>query len=109
MAGGLNKQPIFTATPITVCIGTDIEKNTGDTYYTDKVTTIYTDASTYGTMINKVTVNANATLTAGEDVVSSKRIDFYISNDGDSSKFDLYASQYMTELNPITAASTIHQ
>jgi hypothetical protein len=107
MAGGLNKQPIFTATPLTVCIGTDIEKNTGDTYYTDVVTTIYSDASTYGTMISKVTVKANATLAAGENTVSSKRIDFYISNDGDSSKFDLYATQYMTGLATITAASTV--
>ena len=100
----LNKQPIFTATPITICIGTDIQKNKGKTYGTSEVTTVYTDATTYGSMINKVTVNANGIIGG---TVSGKRVDLYISNTEDSSLYDLYASKYMTGLDPITSESTI--
>ena len=100
----LNKQPIFTATPIAICIGTDIAKNTTSTYLTTDVTKIYTDATTYGSMINKVTVNANA---AKENTISGKRVDLYISNTEDSSLYQLYASKYMTGLDPITTGSTI--
>lgn len=100
----LNKQPIFTATPITICIGRDIAKNISSTYLTTDVTTVYTDATTYGSMINKVTVNANA---VKENKVSGKRVDLYISNTEDSSEYSLYASKYMTGLDPITTGSTI--
>ena len=107
MAAPVNKQPIFTATPITVCIGADLTRNPGSTYLSNDVTVVYIDGSTNGTMINKVTVNANATLEAGENTVSSKRIDFYISTDDDSSIYTLYSSKYITGLATITAASTV--
>lgn len=99
----LNKQPIFTATPIIVSLGTDLTRNIGDTYQTNTVTSIYTDSTTYGSLISKITVNANAVLGT---VVSNKRIDLYIYNP-DEGSFYLYASKYMTGDNSIAVADTI--
>jgi hypothetical protein len=96
MASLVNRQPIFTAIPILVSIGTDIEKNTDDTYNTTKCTVIYTDSSTYGSLITKITVRANAN-TGIPAVVSAKRVDLYISLDSDTDRYGLYQSIYIRE------------
>lgn len=92
MAAPLNKQPIFTATPILISIGTDIQRNVADTVNTNKCTTIYTDGSNFGSLITKITVKANAGIGY---IVSSKRVDLYISTDDDAALFGLYQSKFM--------------
>jgi hypothetical protein len=103
MAAPLNKQPIFTATPILIVKGTDIQQNTSNTYNTDNCTDIYVDDSTYGSLITKITVNANGKIGAN---VSNKRIDLYILNK-ESEKYVLYQSRYMTGISGITPVDTI--
>lgn len=98
----LNKQPIFTATPIITSAGVDLVRNVGDTYTTNSATEIYHDDTSYGSSITKITVNANGFI---DDVVTAKRIDLYIGKDGASYK--LLASKFMTGLDPITTTSTI--
>ena len=105
MAGTLNKQPIFTATPITVSLGLDLEKNERATFGTGNVTPIYQDVTTFGSLITKITVRANSRLDS--TAVSTKRIDLYISDDGDSSFYNLYSSQVMTGVDPIELATPI--
>jgi hypothetical protein len=100
----LNKQPIFTATPITVCLGVNLQENTGDTHKTDKATTIYADNTVYGSLITKITINSNAKI--GADV-SDKRIDLYISDSDNSGDFNLYTSKYMIGINSITQSDLI--
>jgi hypothetical protein len=92
MPAPLNKQPIFTATPILVSIGTDIQRNADDTVDTNKCTVIYTDNSSWGSLITKITVQANAGIGYK---VSNKRVDLYISTDSDSAVYALYQSKYM--------------
>lgn len=88
----LNKQPIFTATPILVSLGTDIQRNAGTTYKTDKCTTIYNDTTTYGSLISKITVKGNAGVGSK---ISTKRVDLYVSLDEDATQFGVYQSQFM--------------
>jgi len=99
MPATLNRQPIFTAAPITVSLGLDLELNTADTYQTNSVTPIYTDATSYGSLITKITVRANPNITSAR--VSTKRIDLYISDDADGGLYNLYSSQLMTGADPV--------
>jgi hypothetical protein len=96
----INKQPIFTAIPITKGFGGDLELNEGDTLgiVYDAVTPIYIDQSSYGTLIRRITVIANGLL---ERQINSKRIDLYISP-GTDNKFNLYKSGFMTGLPSTT-------
>jgi hypothetical protein len=105
MAGSaiLNKQPIFTSTPILSVTSGDLIQNRSDTNVTDGATVIYRDMSTYGSSITKITVNANARL---EDSITPKRIDLYISIDGGTT-YSLFASKFMTGVAVIETSSTI--
>ena len=104
MAGSaiLNKQPIFTSTPIIALNGRDVVRNIENTYQTDNVTPIYHDVTTYGSCITKITVNANGIL--GGDI-TAKRVDLYISTDG--IVYNLFTSKFMTGLSNTTPSDTI--
>lgn len=105
MAAPLNKQPIFTATPILIAKGLDIQRNIADTYDTSNCTDIYVDDSTYGSLISKITVMANANISIPARV-SSKRVDLYVYNK-ESGKYALYQSKFMTGINEIVDSDTI--
>jgi hypothetical protein len=93
----INKQPIFTAIPIIQVFGGDLILNRGNTSQVsdENVTAIYTDQSSYGTLIRKITVTADGKI-GGQ--INSKRIDLYIS----TGKFYLYKSGFMTGLPNVT-------
>lgn len=87
----LNKQPIFTATPILVSLAILPTQNIDNTYNTTSVSTIYTDSSVYGSMVTKITINANGKI--GE-TPPSQRIDLYVF-DRSSEKYNCLTSEYM--------------
>lgn len=99
----LNKQPIFTATPILDSLGLTPTENTDNTYNTSDATNIYTDSSTYGSMITKITVNANGKLTAE---VVSQRVDLYVF-DSKSSKYNLLSSKFMIGIASLTSTDPV--
>lgn len=99
----LNKQPIFTATPILVSLAISPTQNIDNTYNTTSVSTIYTDSSVYGSMVTKITINANGKI--GE-TPPSQRIDLYV-YDSISSKHNCLTSKYMTADTEITRETPI--
>jgi hypothetical protein len=92
----INKQPIFTATPILECLQFDPVISTS-LRNTSEVTIIYTDSSTYGSLITKITVNSP--LREPGDSSTTKRIYLMVSNSDDPSKFNLFDSKLMQEDN----------
>jgi maleate cis-trans isomerase len=92
MAGALNKQPIFTATPVLACLAFDPVIVTS-VYKTADVTIIYDDISTHGSLITKITVNSPLR-TPGEQA-TQKRIYLMISEEGNKSAFDILDSKLM--------------
>lgn len=104
MAGILNKQPIFTATPLLITDQFDPKvpstlRNPGLNEYT----TIYTDASDYGSLITKVTVNATGLV---GDRVTTKVIYLGIV-DKESGVASLYQSKVMTGISGLTATDVV--
>ena len=99
----LNKQPIFTATPILVSLAISPTQNIDNTYNTTSVSTIYTDSSVYGSMVTKITINANGKI--GE-TPPSQRIDLYV-YDSTAGKFNCLTSEYMIADIPIGPDTTI--
>jgi hypothetical protein len=99
----LNKQPIFTATPILVSLGLTPTQNEHNTYNTDNVTNIYTDNSTYGSMITKITVNTNGKIGI---TPPSQRIDLYV-YDSITGKHNCLTSKYIEAGNVITQETPI--
>jgi hypothetical protein len=100
----LNKQPIFTATPLLITDQFDPKipttlKNPG----MDSYTTIYTDGSTYGSLITKVTVVATGLI---GDRVTTKII--YLGIEGVNSGYvSLYQSKVMTGIGTLTATDIV--
>lgn len=88
----LNKQPIFTATPILECIEFDPQITTG-LYSSNKATEIYDDKSTYGSLITKITVNSPAKV---GDRATTKRIYLMISDVKTPTNYNIFDSKLMT-------------
>jgi len=100
----LNKQPIFTATPLLITdqfdpqVPTKLTNPGMDTY-----TTIYADGSTYGSLITKVTVVATGLI---GDRVTTKIIYLGI-EDVNSGRVSLYQSKVMTGISTLTATDVV--
>jgi len=99
-----NKQPLFTSQPILVSKQFDPqEPSTLRNPGMDNRTTIYTDGTTNGTLITKITVNATALI---GDNVTTKVI--YIGvYDPDNTTYSLYASKVMTGITGLTATDVV--
>lgn len=100
----LNKQPIFTATPLLITNQFDPQIPTKFTNPgINNATTIYTDASDYGSLITKVTV-----VSTGEvgDRVTTKVIYLGI-KDKDTGRASLYQSKVMTGISTITSSDVV--
>ena len=87
----INRQPIFTANPILQYTQFDPEIPT-DLHNTSAATAVYTDNSTHGSLITKITVNSPAAL---GDRVTTKRIYLMITDKNDA-KFNIFDSKLMT-------------
>jgi hypothetical protein len=99
----INRQPIFTAIPILISLGILPTQNQNNTYNTSNVTNIYTDNSTYGSMITKITINTNGKI--GE-TPPSQRIDLYV-YDVIGDKHNCLTSKYITADVAITQETPI--
>jgi len=88
MAGAvLNKQPIFTATPVLISQKVTLA-TPSSLLNVDNALVIYTDATTYGTLINKITVSTDGILTAN---IPNTTIYLYV-YDVTNNSFNLYKS-----------------
>lgn len=100
MAGStLNKQPIFTATPILISQRATLQtpNQLGDA---DNVTVIYTDISTNGTLITKITVSTDGIIGVS---IPNTTIYLYVF-DSTNGTYNLYKSAIISEV-----ASVGHQ
>lgn len=96
----LNKQPIFTATPLLITNQIDPQiPSTLRQPGIDNYTTIYTDASDYGSLITKVTVVSTGLV---GDIVTTKVIYLGIV-DTTSGVASLYQSKVMTGISGLTS------
>jgi hypothetical protein len=104
MAGGLNKQPIFTATPLLITkqfeppVLTSL-RNPGMREGTE----IYNDVTTYGSLITKVTVVSTG-------IVGSKvttKVIYLGIQDKDTEIVSLYQSKVMTGISGIAATDVV--
>lgn len=86
----INRQPIFTAKPILQYTQFNPEIPT-DLHDTSKATAVYTDNSTHGSLITKITVNSPAAL---GDRVTPKRI-YLMITDKATNKFNILDSKLM--------------
>jgi hypothetical protein len=105
MAGPiLNKQPIFTATPILTTAQFDpaIPNSMRDPGL-DAYTVIYLDESSYGSLITKVTVTAAGSV--GERVTT--KVIYLGILDAGTSVATLYQSKVMTGINDLTATDVV--
>jgi hypothetical protein len=97
MAGTtINRQPIFTATPILISKKVTLSTPT-NLYNADNVVDIYTDASTYGTLINRITVSTDGTIGAS---IPNTTIYLYL-YDSTNTEYNLYKSA------PIAAVGSV--
>ena len=95
----INRQPIFTANPILQYTQFDPVIPT-DLHNTSAATAVYTDNSTHGSLITKITVNSPAAL---GDRVTTKRIYLMITDKNDA-KYNIFDSKLMTGIaTPIVA------
>jgi hypothetical protein len=105
MAGGTpNRQPIFTATPLLITSQFDPEvpttlRNPG----MDRCTSIYTNETTYGSLITKVTVVSTGLV---GDTVTTKVIYLGIV-DANSGVASLYQSKIMTGKSGLTTTDIV--
>ena len=98
----INRQPIFTANPILQYTQFDPVIPT-DLHNTSAATAVYTDNSTHGSLITKITVNSPAAL---GDRVTTKRIYLMITDKNDA-KYNIFDSKLMTGIaTPIVATDT---
>ncbi len=100
----LNKQPIFTATPLLITSQFDPPvpttlRNPG----MDKGTVVYTDGTIYGSLITKVTVVSTGLI---GDKVTTKIIYLGI-EDANSGRVSLYQSKVMTGIGTLTATDVV--
>ena len=99
-----NKQPLFTSQPILV--SKQFDPQIADVFTNpgmNKFTQIYTDETTNGTLITRITVNATAYI---GDTVTTKVI--YIGvYDPDNTAYSLYASKIMTGIAGLTATDVV--
>lgn len=100
----LNKQPIFTATPLLITSQFDPPKpatlrNPG----MDVGTTVYEDRSTYGSLITKVTVVSTGVIGG---TVTTKVIYLGI-EDTSTNILSLYQSKVMTGISGLTTTDTV--
>jgi len=98
----INKQPIFTATPILRHLQFDPAITTV-LYDTSDATAIYEDLSTYGSLITKVTVNSPVRQSGGK--VAIKRIYLMVSDIDNPTRFNLLDSKLMQGLSSYDPAS----
>ena len=104
MAAILNKQPIFTATPLLITnqfeplIPTSLKEPGINNY-----TTIYEDASQYGSLITKVTVTSTGLV--GMTVIP--KVIYLGIKDKDSGIASLYQSKVMTGVDPLTSSNIV--
>lgn len=104
MAGGLNKQPIFTSTPLLITSQFDPSVPTTLTNPgIDNYDVIYEDVSIYGSLITKVTVSSTGLV---GDRVTTKVIYLGIT-DVNSGKASLYQSKVMTGINVLTSTDIV--
>jgi hypothetical protein len=99
-----NKQPLFTSRPILVSLQFDPEipttlRNPG----IDNRTTIYTDETSNGSLITRITVNSTALI---GDNVTTKVIYIGVS-DPDNTIYSLYASKVMTGISGLTSTDVV--
>lgn len=102
MAGSiLNKQPIFTATPILKCIEFDPALAVS-LYDISEGSPIYTDASDNGSLITKITVNSPAVVKEPAEEVTTKRIYLLINDSETGGRFNIFDSKLMVGNNGTT-------
>jgi hypothetical protein len=100
----LNKQPIFTATPLLITKQFDpVIPTTLRNPGINNFTVIYTDASDYGSLITKVTVVSTGLV---DDKVATKVIYLGIVDNG-TKKASLYQSKVMTGTDTITSGDIV--
>ncbi len=100
----LNKQPIFTATPLLITSQFDPEipttlRNPG----MDNYDTIYTDESDYGSLITKVIVVSTGLV--GDRVIT--KVIYLGIKDKDTGVASLYQSKVMTGISTITSSDIV--
>lgn len=83
----LNKQPIFTATPVLTSQKVTLATPTS-LYNVANAVDIYIDATTYGTLINRITISADGILSAN---IPATTIYLFV-NDNINSAYNLYKS-----------------
>lgn len=100
----LNRQPIFTATPLLISLAAQ-PAILSQTYNIDPetVTEIYRDASLCGCMIRSIRLNATA---ANGTRVNDKRVYLLIYNEN-SASYNLYLSAFMTGINQMSTSDNI--
>jgi len=94
MAQKLNRQPVFTATPIIVATNPRIYIPNNSMDNPDNLQTIYTDNSTYGSLITRITVTSMCDLA---ESISKKAIYLYIT-DSTNNIITLYQTKVMDAL-----------
>jgi hypothetical protein len=90
----INRQPLFTANPILEFSQFDPEIPT-DLHNTNRGTAVYTDNSTHGSLITKITVNSPAAL---GDRVTTKRI-YLMITDKNTANYNILDSRLMTGIS----------
>lgn len=92
----LNKQPIFTATPI-------LSATAPTTYSTTLTspTVIYTDASTFGTMLTRITMTPNVAIGAA---VTTSLIYLMVTSDG-GSNWAVLKTNYFPAVGSVTVST----
>jgi hypothetical protein len=100
----LNKQPIFTATPILITDQFDpkVPRTLADPGM-NNYTTVYSDGTTYGSLITKVTVVSTGLV---GDIVTTKVIYLGI-QDTNTGVTSLYQSKIMTGISSLTSTDIV--
>jgi hypothetical protein len=104
MAGGLNKQPIFTATPL--LITNQFDPRIPTTFRgpgIDEYTSVYNDDTTYGSLITKVTVVSTGLV--GSNVTT--KVIYLGIIDKSSGIASLYQSKIMTGKSGLTSTDIV--
>lgn len=96
MAPIINRQPVFTATPKIVASNPRIYIPDNSMDNPTNLSPIYTDNSTYGSLITRITVTGICAL---EGAISKKAIYLYI-KDPITADTILYQTKVMSELDP---------
>jgi hypothetical protein len=104
MPAVLNKQPIFTGTPLLITSQFDPQIPTNlKTPGIDNYTVVYEDASFYGSLITKVTVCSTGLI--GTNVTT--KVIYLGIKDLDSDIASLYQSKIMTGISGLTATDVV--